>query len=92
MEARDNTWLNPLKSTSLYRSDGQVNTATIGINKDDSVILQGTKQNDRVSFVTFGDNGQTPTSRNDVISAYRTGSINAFLIPGYSFLLTGTLQ
>jgi hypothetical protein len=56
---------------TLYRSDGQVQTSTIGINKEDSIELDGTKQDDRVVvYVTF-DNGQR-LKTNDVISPYRT--------------------
>jgi hypothetical protein len=56
---------------TLYRSDGQVQNAIVGINKGDEADLQGTKQNDRVVvYITF-DNGQR-LKTNDVISAYRT--------------------
>jgi hypothetical protein len=56
---------------TLYRSDGQVQNAVVGINKGDEADLQGTKQNDRVVvYITF-DNGQR-LKTNDVISAYRT--------------------
>jgi hypothetical protein len=56
---------------TLYRADGQVKTATVGTNKEDSVEVEGTKQTDRVVvYVTF-DNGQR-LKTNDVMSAYRT--------------------
>jgi hypothetical protein len=56
---------------TLYRSDGQVKTATVGTNKEDSVEMEGSKQTDRVVvYVTF-DNGQR-LKTNDVMSAYRT--------------------
>jgi hypothetical protein len=56
---------------TLYRSDGQVKTATIGINKGDQVELEGTKQTDRVVVRVSMDNGQSYTI-NDVMSPYRT--------------------
>ncbi|MDO8871752.1 MAG: DUF333 domain-containing protein [Methanoregula sp.] len=56
---------------TLYRSDGQVRTATIGINKGDLVVLEGTKQTDRVVVSVSMDNGQSYTI-NDVMSPYRT--------------------
>jgi hypothetical protein len=56
---------------TLYRSDGQSKTVTIGTNKGDEVELEGTKQTDRVVvYITF-DNGQT-LKTNDVESPYRT--------------------
>ena len=56
---------------TLYRSDGQVKTATIGTNKGDQVELVGTKQTDRVVVRVSMDNGQSYTI-NDVQSPYRT--------------------
>ena len=56
---------------TLYRSDGQVKTATIGIKKGDQVELEGTKQTDRVVVTVSFDNGQRYTT-NDVLSPYRT--------------------
>ncbi|MFA6226385.1 MAG: hypothetical protein WC620_09505 [Methanoregula sp.] len=56
---------------TLYRSDGQVKTATIGTNKGDQVELEGTKQTDRVVVRISMDNGQSYTI-NDVQSPYRT--------------------
>ena len=56
---------------TLYRSDGQVKTATIGSNKGDQVELEGTKQTDRVVVRVSMDNGQSYTIK-DQMSAYRT--------------------
>jgi len=56
---------------TLYRSDGQVKTATLGTNKGDQVELEGTKQTDRVVVRVSMDNGQSYTIK-DVISPYRT--------------------
>jgi hypothetical protein len=56
---------------TLYRSDGQVKTATIGIKKGDQVELEGTKQTDRVVVRVSMDNGDSYTI-NDVLSPYRT--------------------
>ncbi|MDP2796903.1 MAG: hypothetical protein Q8N94_05250 [Methanoregula sp.] len=56
---------------TLYRSDGLVKTATIGIKKGDLVELEGTKQIDRVVVRVSMDNGQSYTI-NDVMSPYRT--------------------
>ncbi|PKL70504.1 MAG: hypothetical protein CVV30_03895 [Methanomicrobiales archaeon HGW-Methanomicrobiales-1] len=56
---------------TLYRSDGQIKTATIGINKGDQAELEGTKQTDRVVVRVSMDNGQSFTI-NDVQSPYRT--------------------
>jgi hypothetical protein len=56
---------------TLYRSDGQVKTATIGIKKGDQVELEGTKQTDRVVVSVSFDNGQS-YAINDVLSPYRT--------------------
>ena len=56
---------------TLYRSDGQVKTATIGIKKGDQVELEGTKQTDRVVVRVSMDNGQSYTI-NDAMSPYRT--------------------
>lgn len=55
---------------TLYRSDGQVRTATIGIKKGDQVELEGTKQTDRVVVVVSMDTGKSYTI-NDVQSLYR---------------------
>ena len=56
---------------TLYRSDGQVKTATLGTNKGDQVELEGTKQTDRVVVRVSMDNGQSYTIK-DQMSAYRT--------------------
>lgn len=56
---------------TLYRSDGQVKTATIGTNKEDSVELEGTKQTDRVVVYVSFDNGDRKKVT-DVQSPYRT--------------------
>ena len=58
---------------TLYRSDGQVMTAKIGINKDDTISLQGTKDPnnpDRVVVYVSEMNGQTYKVA-DVLSTYR---------------------
>ncbi len=56
---------------TLYRSDGQVKTATIDVKKGEWVDLEGTKQTDRVVVRVSMDNGQSYTI-NDVMSPYRT--------------------
>ena len=56
---------------TLYRSDGQVKTATLGTNKGDQVELEGSKQTDRVVVRVSMDNGQSYTIK-DQMSAYRT--------------------
>ena len=56
---------------TLYRSDGQVKTATTDAKKGEQVELEGTKQTDRVVVKVSMDNGQTYTI-NDVQSPYRT--------------------
>lgn len=58
-------------SVTLYRSDGQVITANLGIKKGDEVRLQGTKQTDRVVAYVSEVNGQTYKVA-DVLSEYRT--------------------
>lgn len=58
---------------TVYRSDGQVEKATIGTKKDDSVKIQGTKDPnhpDRVVVYVSEMNGQTYKVA-DVLSAYR---------------------
>ena len=56
---------------TVYRSDGQIKTATIGTNKGDEADIEGTRQTDRVVvYITF-DNGQR-LKTNDVQSPYRT--------------------
>ncbi len=55
---------------TLYRSDGQVKTATLGIKKGDQLELEGTKQTDRVVVYVSMDNGQT-YKINDAVSLYR---------------------
>jgi len=55
----------------LYRSDGQVITQKLGINKGDTVTLQGTKQTDRVVAYVAESNGQE-YKVTDVLSEYRT--------------------
>ena len=56
---------------TLYRSDGQVMTTTLGTKKGDQVELDGTKQVDRVVVRVSMDNGESYTI-NDVQSPYRT--------------------
>jgi hypothetical protein len=55
---------------TLYTSDGQVVTAKIGKNKEDEVILQGTKQTDRVVVYVSEMNGQRYKVA-DELSLYR---------------------
>lgn len=55
----------------LYRSDGQVINEKLGINKDDTTKLQGTKQTDRVVVYVSEVNGQEYKVA-DVLSEYRT--------------------
>lgn len=55
----------------LYRSDGQVITENLGIKKDDTVRLQGTKQTDRVVVYVSEVNG-VEYKVADVLSEYRT--------------------
>lgn len=55
----------------LYRSDGQVVNQLLGINKDDTTKLQGTKQTDRVVVYVAEVNGQEYKVV-DVLSEYRT--------------------
>jgi hypothetical protein len=55
----------------LYRSDGQIINQNLGINKGDTVSLQGTKQTDRVvAFVTEANGQEYKVA--DVLSEYRT--------------------
>ncbi len=56
---------------TLYRSDGQVKSMTLGIKKGDQVELEGTKQTDRVVVYVSMDNGDR-YKINDVLSPYRT--------------------
>ncbi len=58
-------------SVTLYRSDGQVVTVPLGINKGDLVELVGTKQTDRVVAYVSEVNGMTYKVA-DVLSEYRT--------------------
>jgi len=58
-------------TTTIYRADGQTQTATIGTDKGDEADLQGTKQTDRVVVYVSMDTGQTYKT-NDVLVAYRT--------------------
>lgn len=55
----------------LYTSDGQVINKNLGINKDDTTTLQGTKQTDRVVVYVAEVNGQEYKVA-DVLSPYRT--------------------
>jgi hypothetical protein len=55
----------------LYRSDGQVINENLGIKKDDTTRLQGTKQTDRVVVYVAEANGQEYKVV-DVLSEYRT--------------------
>jgi hypothetical protein len=56
---------------TLYRSDGQQKSYTIGTKKGDEADLEGTKQADRVVVYVSMDNGDRYKT-NDVISEYRT--------------------
>ena len=58
-------------SVTIYRSDGQTQTVSLGINKGDTVNLDGTKQTDRVVAYVSEVNGQTYKVA-DVLSPYRT--------------------
>jgi hypothetical protein len=55
----------------LYRSDGQVMNEYLGITKDDTTKIQGTKQTDRVVVYVTEVNGQEYKVV-DVLSPYRT--------------------
>jgi hypothetical protein len=55
----------------LYRSDGQVMNANLGIKKGDEARLQGTKQTDRVVVYVSEVNG-VEYKVADVLSEYRT--------------------
>jgi ABC-type Fe3+-hydroxamate transport system substrate-binding protein len=58
---------------TLYTSDGQVKTTNLGINKDDTISLQGTKDPnnpDRVVVHVSEMNGETYKVA-DVLSTYR---------------------
>lgn len=55
----------------FYRSDGQVINEKLGIKKDDTTILQGTKQTDRVVVYVSQVNGQEYKVA-DVLREYRT--------------------
>jgi hypothetical protein len=56
---------------TVYCSDGQVKTASMGVNKSDIAEIAGTRQTDRVVvYVTF-DNGDRMKT-NDELSDYRT--------------------
>lgn len=55
---------------TLYTSDGRVVTAKIGTKKEDEVILQGTKQTDRVVVYVSEMNGQRYKVA-DELSMYR---------------------
>jgi hypothetical protein len=56
---------------TLYRSDGQVMSYTIGTKKGDEADLEGTKQTDRVVVYVTMNSGQRYKT-NDVLSQYRT--------------------
>ncbi|MGD0081356.1 MAG: hypothetical protein ABSB80_12005 [Methanoregula sp.] len=56
-------------NVTLYRADGQIVTRTIGTKKGDEVILQGTKQTDRVVVYMTMMNGVTYKVA-DVLSPY----------------------
>jgi len=58
-------------SVTLYRSDGQVKTVSLGIKKGDLVNLEGTKQTDRVVAYVTEVNGETYKVA-DTLSPYRT--------------------
>ncbi len=64
-------YLTKSATVTLYRSDGQVMTANLGIRKGDEVRLQGTRQTDRVVVHVSQVNGQT-YKVTDVLSEYRT--------------------
>jgi hypothetical protein len=55
---------------TLYKSDGTIQTATIGANKGDSCELDGTKQTDRVVVYVSFDNGDRMKT-NDELVLYR---------------------
>jgi len=58
---------------TLYTSDGQIKTSNLGINKDDTISLQGTKDPnnpDRVVVHVSEMNGETYKVA-DVLSTYR---------------------
>jgi len=55
----------------LYRSDGQVMNANLGIKKGDLVNMEGTKQTDRVVVYVSEVNGMEYKVA-DVLSEYRT--------------------
>jgi hypothetical protein len=55
----------------LYTSDGQTINKTLGINKDATTTVQGTKQTDRVVVYVSEVNGQEYKVA-DVLSVYRT--------------------
>lgn len=55
----------------FYRSDGQVISEKLGIKKDDTTILQGSKQTDRVVVYVSQVNGQEYKVA-DVLREYRT--------------------
>ena len=56
---------------TLYRSDGQVRSYTIGTKKGDEADLEGTKQTDRVVVYVSMNSGQRYKT-NDALSPYRT--------------------
>ena len=56
---------------TLYRSDGQVKTTTLGSKKGDHVELEGTRHIDRMVVRVYMDNGES-YKINDVQSPYRT--------------------
>ena len=56
---------------TVYRSDGQIQTATISPNKGESIELDGTKQTDRVVVYVSFDNGDRKKT-NDELAQYRT--------------------
>jgi|WetSurMetagenome_2_1015567.scaffolds.fasta_scaffold63279_1 hypothetical protein len=56
---------------TVYRGDGQVRTAAIGVNKSDIAEIEGTKQTDRVVVYVSFDNGDRMKT-NDELSDYRT--------------------
>jgi hypothetical protein len=57
-------------TVTLYTSDGQVKTASLGIKKDDTIDLKGTRQTDRVVVHVSEMNGQTYKVA-DVLVPYR---------------------
>lgn len=56
---------------TLNRADGQVKTGSLGVQVDDTVTLEGTKDTDRVMVYATMDDGKTYKIV-DALSAYKT--------------------